>query len=38
VVSGVGIIFTTIVGVLVGVARLSNNWLINKFCAAYTWV
>ena len=38
VVSGLGIIFTTIVGVLVGVARLSNNWLINKFAAAYVGV
>jgi general L-amino acid transport system permease protein len=38
VVSGVGIIFTTIVGVLVGVARLSNNWLINKFAASYVGV
>ncbi len=35
VVSGLGIVLTTIVGVLVGVARLSNNWLINKFAAAY---
>lgn len=38
VVSGVGIILTTIVGVLVGVGRLSNNWLINKFAAAYVGV
>src|SRR5512145_3067039 len=38
VVSGLGIILTTIVGVLVGVARLSSNWLINRFAAAYVGV
>jgi general L-amino acid transport system permease protein len=38
VVSVLGIFFTTIVGVLVGVARLSSNWLINKFAAAYVGV
>ena len=38
VVSILGIFFTTIVGVLVGVARLSSNWLINKFAAAYVGV
>jgi general L-amino acid transport system permease protein len=38
VVSGLGIGLTTIVGVLVGVARLSTNWLINKFAAAYVGV
>jgi general L-amino acid transport system permease protein len=38
VVSGLGIIFTTIVGVLAGVARLSSNWLINRFAAAYVGV
>ena len=30
-----GIIFATIVGVLVGVARLSSNWLIRQTAAAY---
>jgi general L-amino acid transport system permease protein len=35
VVSALGIVLTTIVGVLAGVARLSSNWLINKFAAAY---
>jgi general L-amino acid transport system permease protein len=35
VVSALGIIFTTFVGVLAGVARLSNNWLISRFAAAY---
>jgi general L-amino acid transport system permease protein len=29
---------TTIVGVLAGVARLSSNWLINRFAAAYVGV
>lgn len=38
VVSALGIVFTTIVGVLAGVARLSSNWLINKFAAAYVGV
>ena len=38
VVSALGIVLTTIVGVLAGVARLSSNWLINKFAAAYVGV
>jgi len=38
VVSVLGIFFTTIVGILVGVARLSSNWLINRFAAAYVGV
>jgi general L-amino acid transport system permease protein len=38
VVSGLGIILTTIVGVLAGVARLSSNWLISRFAAAYVGV
>ena len=38
VVSALGIVFTTIVGVLAGVARLSSNWLINRFAAAYVGV
>jgi general L-amino acid transport system permease protein len=38
VVSGLGIILATIVGILVGVARLSSNWLLNKFAAAYVGV
>lgn len=38
VVSALGIVFTTIVGILAGVARLSSNWLINKFAAAYVGV
>ena len=35
VISAVGIVLTTIVGILAGVARLSSNWLINKLAAAY---
>ena len=38
VVSALGIVLTTIVGVLAGVARLSSNWLINRFAAAYVGV
>jgi general L-amino acid transport system permease protein len=38
VVSGLGIVLTTIVGVLAGVARLSSNWIINRFAAAYVGV
>lgn len=38
VVSGLGIVLTTIIGVLAGVARLSSNWLVSKFAAAYVGV
>ena len=38
VVSALGIVLTTIVGILAGVARLSSNWLINRFAAAYVGV
>lgn len=34
-VSVIGIILSTILGVIVGVARLSTNWLINKLAAIY---
>ena len=34
-VSAIGIIFATIIGVVVGIARLSNNYLINKTAAVY---
>src|SRR5699024_13294 len=34
-VSAIGIILATILGFLVGVARLSNNWLISKISLAY---
>jgi general L-amino acid transport system permease protein len=38
VVSVIGIIFATIVGILAGIARLSSNWLINRLAAAYVGV
>lgn len=38
VVSILGIVLATIIGVLAGVARLSSNWLINRFAAAYVGV
>ncbi len=34
-VSFIGIILTTIVAILVGIARLSNNWLISKVATVY---
>ena len=34
-VSVIGIIFATIIGVVVGIARLSNNYLINRTAGAY---
>jgi general L-amino acid transport system permease protein len=38
VVSMLGIVLTTIVGILAGVARLSSNWLINKLAGVYVGV
>ena len=35
VVAAVGIVTATIVGLLVGVGRLSHNWLIAKLCTVY---
>jgi general L-amino acid transport system permease protein len=35
VVSAVGIVLATILGVIVGVARLSTNWLVRKSAAAF---
>jgi general L-amino acid transport system permease protein len=37
-VSAVGIVLATILGVIVGVARLSGNWLVNRIAAAYVEV
>ena len=37
-VSALGIILTTIVGVIAGIARLSSNWLISRLAAAYVGV
>ncbi len=34
-VAGIGVIFATIIGFIIGVARLSNNWLIAKMAAVY---
>ncbi len=34
-VSGLGVIFATIIGFTAGVARLSNNWLISKLAGVY---
>jgi general L-amino acid transport system permease protein len=38
VVSALGIVLTTIVGVIAGIARLSSNWLISRLAAAYVGV
>lgn len=38
VISLIGIVLTTIVGVLAGVARLSSNWLVSRIAAAYVGV
>ena len=35
IVSFVGIIITVILGTLIGIARLSSNWLVSKLAAAY---
>jgi general L-amino acid transport system permease protein len=37
-VAAVGIVFATILGFMVGIARLSNNWLLAKLAAAYVEV
>jgi len=34
-VTGLGVIFATLLGFIVGVARLSNNWLISKIATVY---
>jgi general L-amino acid transport system permease protein len=34
-VAGLGVVFTTILGVIVGVARLSRNYLVNKLASVY---
>jgi general L-amino acid transport system permease protein len=35
IISFVGIIITVILGTLIGIARLSSNWLVSKLAAAY---
>jgi general L-amino acid transport system permease protein len=37
-VAGVGIVFATVLGFMIGIARLSNNWLLARFAAAYVEV
>ena len=37
-VSALGIILTTVIGVIAGIARLSSNWLISRLAAAYVGV
>ena len=34
-VAAIGIVFATILGFLVGIGRLSSNWLIARICGAY---
>src|SRR5687768_13576944 len=38
VLSALGIVLTTVVGVIAGIARLSSNWLIGRIAAAYVGV
>jgi general L-amino acid transport system permease protein len=37
-VAAVGIVFATVLGFLLGIARLSHNWLLARFAAAYVEV
>lgn len=37
-VSSIGIVLATILGAVIGVARLSQNWLVNKFASIYVEV
>lgn len=37
-VAGIGIVFATILGFMVGIARLSKNWLVAKAASAYVEV
>jgi general L-amino acid transport system permease protein len=34
-VAGIGLVFATVLGFLVGIGRLSSNWLIARICGAY---
>lgn len=38
VVTALGILLTTIIGLVIGVARLSTNWLISKLASAYVGI
>lgn len=37
-ISSLGIVFATIIGVIIGVARLSNNWMVEKLATVYVEV
>jgi len=37
-VAGIGVVFATVLGTLIGLARLSPNWLLKQFAAAYVEV
>lgn len=37
-VSVLGIVFATVIGFLVGIGRLSNNWIISRLCGTYVEV
>ncbi len=34
-VAGLGIVFATIIGFVIGISRLSKNWLVSKFATGY---
>ncbi len=34
-VSALGVVFATVIGFLVGIGRLSSNWIISRLCGAY---
>jgi general L-amino acid transport system permease protein len=34
-VSGLGIVFATVIGFLIGIGRLSSNWLVARLCGGY---
>ncbi|MQT12148.1 amino acid ABC transporter permease [Segnochrobactrum spirostomi] len=37
-VAGIGVVFATLIGLLVGIARLSSNWLLRQLATAYVEV
>ncbi len=37
-VAAIGVVFATILGTLIGIARLSKNWMLAKLCAVYVEV
>lgn len=34
-VSAIGIVFASIIGLLIGIGRLSSNWMVSKLCMVY---